>query len=180
VLLGQLAHASQLAETNTPRRFAVLPLQRDLADGYFTTQLRNEFTSICGPAGFKLFTPRDNSDFKSLLAEIHWGQLYGDTMDPATIQKFGRFQGVDGLIRGRVGAISLVEQELKVRVNLQAFVVQTGEQIWGAEHTATFKLQRSFTAAEVRHILLLSLAGLAGVIILWQVIAAIRRAKRPR
>ena len=77
------------------KRFAVLPLQQDVDGGYFTMQLRNGFSTQGSTRGYELYTRMDD-EFKILLNEIAWGQSYGDTMDPATVQEFGRLQGVQG------------------------------------------------------------------------------------
>src|SRR4051812_2113681 len=115
------------------KRYAILPLQQDLEGGYFTNQLRNYFSTEAPANGYELYTRMDD-EFKMLLNEIAWGQSYGDTMEPSTVQKFGRLQGVQGLIIPRMGGISKAgEKDAKVRFGMQVFEVETGKLVWGGE-----------------------------------------------
>ena len=180
-LLVELIKSPRLAPTNAPREFAILPLERDLDQNYFTAQLRNEFTRICGAAGFRLYTPRETAEWDGLLKEIDWGQKFGDVMDPATVQKFGKFHGVAGLIRGRVVSVSLSEEGLlKIRVNCQAFAVETGEQIWGGERSAEVMLKTPLELRDAKPYLFPGLIAIAGILAVWKIRSAIASARRPR
>jgi len=122
-----------LTRTDLPKKFAVLPLESDIDSDYFTMQLRNYFTSIGQQNGYELYT-RSDDQWNQILNEIKWGDQYGDTMDPSTVQKFGRIQGVQALLMGRIGSISKDEDGNPiVRVSVQAFEVETGKQLWGDE-----------------------------------------------
>lgn len=125
-----------------PKRFAVLPFKADYEEAYFTAQLRNAVARHGSAKGIKLFT-RDGDALGRLLDEIAFGQKFGDTMNPETVQKFGRIEGVQGLIFGRVVNITRQEQDAlkgqaglaRVRVMLQAYEVETGRLLWGDEAT---------------------------------------------
>jgi len=116
-----------------PKSFAILPMQHDIDDAYFTSQLRNQFADLGQANGFELYTRMDD-EWKALLNEIKWGEQFGDTMDPATVQKFGRIQGVQGIIMGRVVSESKDDKgNVHVRITIQAFEVETGRLLWGQE-----------------------------------------------
>ena len=122
-----------LAHKDFPKRFAILPMQHDIDDAYFTSQLRNQFSDLGQANGFELFTRMDD-EWKALLNEIKWGEQFNDTMDPATVQKFGRIQGVQGLIMGRVVSATKTDKgDVHVRITITAFEVETGRQLWGEE-----------------------------------------------
>ena len=167
------------------KRFAVLPLQQDVDGGYFTLQLRNLFSTQGSAKGYELYTRMDD-EFKMLLNEIAWGQSYGDTMDPATVQKFGRLQGVQGLITGRVSSVNKYKNDdVKVRFMMQVFEVETGKLVWGEEKVAFGKRNEgdSFWSQLGDDKLKYGLIGLAcivGVALLIKVLKAVGTASRPR
>ena len=124
---------SMLAKSDLPKKFAIIPLERDVDGDYFTMQMRNYFTNLGRQNGYELYT-RSDGQWNQILEEIKWGDQFGDTMDASTVQKFGRIQGVQGLIMGRISSISKNEKgDPVVRVTVQAFEVETGKQIWGNE-----------------------------------------------
>jgi len=183
-----------LSKTVPPKRYAVLPLGSDLDDGYFTLQARNEFSSRALGTDYSLFT-RDDTEWKSLLAEVRLGDQEGDTMDAATIQKFGKIQGVQGVIRGRIagvylgsapanGSIRMADdaKTLQVRIVLQAFEVETGRLLWGTEKIASVQLPDDslVVPGSKRQWILYGAAGIAGVIILLLVLRILGAANRPR
>jgi hypothetical protein len=143
-----------LVRESQSARYAVMPLDRDFDDGYFTMQLRSELANRGKAANITVIT-RDAAMEKQFLAEIRRGDQIGDTMDPATIQKFGRAQGVNGIVVGRITGIYEVKQAdsdslvrlddqykrmLQVRISLQAYEVETGRQIWGAERSGMVRI----------------------------------------
>lgn len=169
----------------TLKRFAVLPLETDLEGGYFTAQLRNQFTTKAGAKGCELYTRMD-SEWNALLGEIAWGQNYGDTMDPATVQKFGRIQGVQGLILARVSGLDRYgKDDVKLRFIIQVFEVETGRLLWGEEKIAYGRQTGNWMTdlvPEDRSMLLkyvlYGVGGLVGVIVLIVVGGAITRSVR--
>lgn len=139
----------------------------------------------------------NSSEWTSLLAEIRRGDRYADTMDPATVQKFGRIQGVQGVIVGRVtgvflatlrsdAAVRFKEQERKqiqVRVTFQAYEVETGKQLWGGERTGSVWLpyDDSIVVPGSRmDWIKWGGIGLLGLIVLVVIVRFIASASRPR
>ena len=182
-LLSELVSQKDIAA----KRFAVLPLAVDLDGSYFTDQVRDQFTTLGKPAGFELYTRMDD-EWNRLLDEIAMGQRVGDTMDAATIQKFGRIQGVQGVITGRVVSVTKEGDDTKVRVSLRAFEVETGRQLWGKEateiaHVNPPLMQRLTRFTESPHAKLYSLIALGVIVclfILFRVVKAFGAAARPR
>lgn len=166
------------------KSFAVLPLQRDIDDDYVALQLRNKFTEICGPQGLQLYTRMD-ADWNRLLQEIAWADNVGDTMDQSTIQKFGRIKGVQALVFSRITGVSRTEKEgVKLRLNVQVFEVETGQQIWGREIVALnegslvpvdFQFLRDY-----RQWVVWAGAALVGLIVLIVLMKLVAKASRPR
>jgi hypothetical protein len=181
-LVQKFAMASPLLLTNWPRRFAVLPLQDDPDKGYFTLQLQNCFTETCSAKGFELYAPRNGSEWEQFLAEIKWDQQNSDAMAVDTVQGFGRIRGIQGLIFGRVVSVTVSEQgDLKVRVSLQAYLVETGRQLWGGEESATVKVSKKLSVLpESKRLVWLASAGLAGLLIALSALRQVRAAARPR
>ena len=168
-LLGEFVAQKDI----TAKRFAVLPLTVDLDGSYFTDQVRDQFTALGKPAGFELYTRMDD-DWNQLLEEIAMGQRVGDTMDAATIQKFGRIQGVQGIITGKVVSVTKVGDDTKVRVSLRAFQVETGRQLWGNEVTEITHHNRT-TMEQVKYGLYCFALFVSGVFVAGWVMALIRR-----
>lgn len=186
--------AEFLAKSLPAKRYALLPLGADLDDGYFTLQARNEFANRALGTDYTLFT-RDDAEWKSLLAEVRKGDQEGDTMDAATIQKFGRVQGVQGIIRGRVSGVYLGPSSspggvhmaddaktLQVRIVMQAFEIETGRLLWGAEKIAAVQLpdESLVVPGTKRQWILYGAAGFAGLVILIVIFRALGTANRPR
>jgi hypothetical protein len=170
------------------KRYAILPLKRDLDDGYITLQLQNQFTTAGAKAKLELYT-RDNSTLNSLLSEIQWGQDFGDTMKPETIQKFGSITGVQAIVFSRLDVTPGKDGALTVRVNMQAYEVETGRTLWGAEKKAeqAAKITPKTAIEEAQDAVNGSRPywkiigiSLAGFLILFWLIAKVRRASRPR
>lgn len=168
------------------RRFAILPMQQDMEGGYFTEQFRNLFSTQGGNNGFELYTRMDD-EWNMLLKEIAWGQSYADTMDPSTVQKFGRIQGVQGLIIPRINGVTKYgDNDVKVRFSMQAFEVETGKLMWGEEKIAYGKrsnVEGGFWSSWDSDKTKWTIVGVVGVIvllILMRVIGAMRGAARPR
>lgn len=175
-----------LTRTDLPKKFAVLPLESDIDSNYFTMQLRNYFTSIGRQNGYELYT-RSDDQWNQILNEIKWGDQYGDTMDASSVQKFGRIQGVQALLMGRIGSVSKDEDgNPVVRVSVQAFEVATGKQLWGDEIKGSVNPNRaSFHFDRIIRQIPGGLYTVAGgavflLIILSLLMSAIGKAARPR
>lgn len=124
-----------LATPGLPRRLTVLPLAQDLEGDYFTESTRAAVARQGESEGFQVFT-RESAEWSKLLAEIRRGDQYGDTMDAATIQQFGRVQGVQAILLGRIESIGLgSQQEVRVRLTLKALEVETGRLLRAVEQS---------------------------------------------
>lgn len=194
---GRIAINSAMTElaSNLPsgagaaKRFAVLPVQGDLAGGYFTLQVRNLFAARCTPRGLELYA-RDDEEWKGLLNEIAWGQKFADTMDTATVQKFGKIRGVEGLIVGTLSGVSKGRDgEVRVRFNLQVFRVETGQILWSTEKSGVIAppVEEKSPLLAVQDqpwfstkIALIAGGAVLGLIVLAVVFGRIKSAARPR
>jgi hypothetical protein len=129
-----------------------------------------------------------DDEWNRLLDEIAMGQRVGDTMDAATIQKFGRIQGVQGLITGKVVSVTKDGDDTKVRVSLRAFEVETGRQLWGREATETVhgtptmmqKISRLTESPHAKLYALIALGVIVGLLVLFRIVKAFGAAARPR
>ena len=180
-----------------PKRFAVLPLSRDIDGGYFTEQLRNAFAEAAIGTEYALFTRQDDATFNAILDEIRMGDEFGDTMDPSTIQKFGDLQGVEGIIVGRVTGVyrgvvdtgtGVVQIEggrevMQVRVSMQAYAVETGQLLWGAERMAMAEMPASQLVIKrdwIKQGAMWLGGGLFAVFALWVLLVRLQSSNRPR
>jgi hypothetical protein len=117
---------------------------------------------------------------------IKWGDQFGDTMDAETVQKFGRIQGVQGLLMGRISSISTTEKgDPVVRVTLQAFEVETGKQLWGNEAKGLVKVPTdpdpdaiSLKMVPGGWVTVAAVGG--GLVLLLLILKAVGKASRPR
>ncbi len=178
-----------------PGRVAVLPLAGDLPDGYFAESVRHALIAQGAERGLGVFA-REEKIWESLLAEIRRGDQWADTMVAATIPRFGRMEGVEAVVVGRVAGIhdfsaetaknsiplGPVARALQVRVLLGVYEVETGRLLWGAE-----RIGRAEPPPRPRELpgtpwqwlgggalaVAVTLAGLLGVL-------AVRAAHRPR
>jgi len=180
-----VAYVNDLPRGRAVQTYAVLPVQRDVEGGYVAQQVRNLFTQICGEEGFKLYSRMD-AEWGSLLKEIAWGETLADTMDPATVQKFGRIQGVQALVFPRITGVTVTETKgAKVRLNLQVFEVETGEQLWGREVVMTqdgafVPLGLNAAVGNYKQWILVIGGGLLGLLVLVMILRWIGQASTPR
>lgn len=181
-----------------PKRFAVLPLNRDIDGGYFTEQVRNNFAEFASGTEYALFTRQDDATFSAILDEIRMGDQFGDTMDPSTIQQFGKLQGVEGIIMGRIAGVysgtandgkgGIVQIEgagkiIQVRVSLQAYAVETGQLLWGAERIGSATMPAQEIVIKRNWILMGAAYGggaLFLLLLLWVLMGRLKSANRPR
>jgi hypothetical protein len=121
---------ASLSSTNFPgvQHVAVVPLRGD-ADGYLTSGVKSGVTR--GP--YKLFA-REDQEWNTLLGEIEWGARREDIMDPATVQKFGRIQGVDANLYGQLWDrnVNLWSIRGRAKVSLNLADVETGQILWSS------------------------------------------------
>jgi len=137
-LLHALPPADGLTDSPAPdvKRVAIIAIN-DIADGYFESQLFNNFTTICGPKGYELYTKRDGPEYMALVEEF--GKVEGNAItkaltDPATIQKMGMFKDVEAILFARLWGISQSEnREIRVRYEAKMVVRETAQGAWGME-----------------------------------------------
>lgn len=169
------------------KRFAVAPLAVDFDGTYVTDQTSDQFTTLGKASGFELFTRADD-EWKRLLEEFAKTQREGDIMDPVTVQKFGRIQGVQGIITGKLVSVTKDGDDTKVRVSLRAFEVETGRQLWGKEateiaHKTTSAMEQITRLGDSPNAKLygwLALAVIVGLFVIFRVVKAFGAAARPR
>ena len=154
---GNLALQEWVADFMTKqfpaKRYAIFPLGSDLDDGYFTLQLRNEFSNRALGSDYSLYTREDPEWQRIVEKEMRMGFDREGMMDEETIARWGRENGVQGAVRGRIsgvylgqgagsGGIRLADdaQILQVRVLMQVFEIETGRLLWGAEKVAAVQL----------------------------------------
>jgi hypothetical protein len=177
-----------LAQSGTGiRRFAVLPLDADVDGAYFTDQVRDQFAVMGRSGGLELYTRMDD-EWNHILEEIGFGQKFQDTMDAASVQKFGRISGVQGLIMGRVVSVTREGSDAKVRFALRAFEVETGRLLWGGESSQFGNRDGSFLSAvqqltdsdTLRKYWWIGAFLLVGIFVLLRGAKAMGAARRPR
>ena len=125
--LSKLAQELGRNPSDEVKNVAVIPLRGDV-DGYITERVRDAVTHTA----YSLFTPHSDENWEKLLAEIKWGVLREDIMNPETVQKFGRIEGVDAIMYGIVWdrAINLWSVRAHVKTSLILAEVETGREIW--------------------------------------------------
>lgn len=107
-------------------RIAMLPLVNDTQHLYPVVR-----AELARYSGLYEFYVRDDREWNVLISEIEFGDRRGDTMDAATIQKFGRIPGVAALLYGSVREASVdAEGNGIVRLALTLAEVETGRQLW--------------------------------------------------
>ncbi|MFC1573199.1 hypothetical protein ACFL6M_06325 [Candidatus Eisenbacteria bacterium] len=163
---------SPISKLDPDLTIAVLPIDHDLQERAYDL-LRIELARADVPV-----FDRMDSEWEQLLGEIEWGQVRGDIMDPATVQEFGRIQGVSALLYGRILDVRAHEDAtVSMRLHLHISVVETGQHVWGGR-----AIGRSSGTPPVplwvAHGRLLSISG-GGLILLLLIIAFIHRATRP-
>lgn len=127
--IAQLAEQLNAAELSDIRNVAVLPLAGD-GDGYITTGLRSAVTGT----DLKLIT-RESETWEMLLDEFEqWSARRQDVMDPETVQEFGKIQGVDAILYGRVWDNDVNMWSIRGHVKVTAHLadVETGQVAWSS------------------------------------------------
>lgn len=177
------------------KRYAVFPVGSDLDDGYFTLQVRNQFASRALGTDYSLYT-REDPEWQAIVEkEMKMGFDREGMMQEDTIQKWGRENGVQGAIRGRITGVFIGAaangsgvrmaddaQVLQVRIVLQAFEVETGRLLWGAEKIGVVQLPDDslVVPGTKRQWILYGAAGFAGLILLMMILRALKSSNRPR
>lgn len=158
------------------KSFIILPLGRDIDQGYFTLQFENAFTQKAGAAGYKLYT-RTDKVLEKVLTEIEFQQNYEDSLNKSTMQKLA-IVGADSVILPRIDIDRSANGALTLRASISVHKVSTAEKVWGDESSVVIPGKR--TTEEWVRIGAISLAVLGGLVILIWLIRSVRAAARPR
>lgn len=167
-----------LSKQVDPKTYAVVPFDRDIDGGYFTTVASGEFANIAMGTPFSLYTSTQDPVLAQLNAEMMSAtEFREDIFDQKTVQKFSRVN-VQGLIMGRIAGIYYAEQPtpggvsvegfenkaIQVRVIMRAYENSTGRILWGGEKVATVQLP--LQTITVKRNWILYIAGGIGVLLL--------------
>ena len=108
------------------KRIAVVPLRGDTG-GYVTERVRD----LVARTPYALFT-REDQVWDDLLREIEWGTRREDVMNPETVQRFGKVEGVDAILYGTIwdNSINLWSSRGHTKVSLVLADVETGQELW--------------------------------------------------
>lgn len=106
---------------------AVLPLWGD--DGYAADMVKGALTR----GGVQVLV-RSEEEWKNLLDEISWNVKREDIMDAATIQRFGKIEGCDGVLYGTLRGVerSLWAFRASARLSVHVADVETGRIVWSS------------------------------------------------
>jgi hypothetical protein len=158
------------------KSFIILPLGKDIDQGYFTLQFENAFTQKAGAAGYKLYT-RTDKVLEKVLTEIEFQQNYEDSLNKATMQKLA-IVGAEYVILPRIDIDRSGNGALTLRASISVHNVSTAQKVWGDEARVVIPGRR--TTEEWLRIGAIALAVLGGLVILLWFVRSVRTAARPR
>lgn len=170
--------AADLGGTSFPevKNVAVVPLRDDL-DGYATSSLESRVTR----SNYALFTRKDEV-WNKLLAEIEWGVRREDIMNPETVQKFGKIEGVDAILYGRIWDtdFNLGDARGRVKISVHLADVETGQMLWssGPVESEAYMHWSDATTTFWRYPVM-GLGALVALVVVLIIVAKIKRMFRP-
>lgn len=157
-------------------KYVIVPLGRDIDNGYISLQFENAFVQKGRQTGFSLVT-RENQVLTNVLNEIGFQEIYADTLNPTTAVKLA-IDGAKSVILPRVDIDSNSNGTFTLRVNISVFEVSSGRKIWGDE-VASLIRPRITPEQWVLYIGIGLMAFGIFIVIVWFV-RVIRAAARPR
>lgn len=175
------------------KSFAVVPFDRDIDGGYFTSVASGEFANLAMGTPFSLYTSTQDPVLETLNKEMMSAtEFREDIFDQKTVQKFNRVN-VQGLIMGRIAGIYYAEQPtpggvsvegfenkaIQVRVVMRAYENSTGRILWGGEKVATVALPMK-TITVKRNWILYGAAGVGVLLLLFILHRMLLASNRPR
>jgi hypothetical protein len=155
------------------KSIAVVPMRDDLEGEYVTDQLR----SIVTKSPYDAFT-RDDATWNTLLDEIKMGDDKGDVMSPETIQKFGKVEGVEAILYGKVWDKSFSDTGLRAhtRIGVRLAIVETGKEIWATTVEADDRAKPVDIVEDNRREILIAVGALIAVILVLFILNRVRKA----
>jgi len=159
------------------KNVAVLPLLDDDVDGYATEALRSAVVKT----QLGVFT-RDDRLWDALLGEIEWDTRREDIMNAETVQKFGRIEGVQAIVYGKVWNrwVNMWGLHARVKVSVNVSEVETGRHLCGigpVEGEAYIHWSDALT--HFWRYPLMAVIVLAALVVVALVVRAIKKALRP-
>lgn len=156
--------------------FVILPLARDIQDGYFTRQFEDAFTHIAGDRDFKLYT-REDRQLAAVMKEPEFVSIYEDAVNPATIQKLS-LVGAEAVIIPRLGVDVSANGTQVLSVGISVHQVATAQKLWGNE--VTKPIPGKLTPEQLVLYVGIGLAALGVLVILVWIKRVFSKASRPR
>ena len=99
------------------------------------------------PGRFSFYT-RNEDELGRLAGEIEFGEKRGDIMKSDTIQKFGRVNGVQALLYGRIIEKGRNHNGYYIfKISLTLSEIETGRDLWGGVITGVFRPQEAVVTA---------------------------------
>ena len=99
------------------------------------------------PGRFSFYT-RNEEELGRLAGEIEFGEKRGDIMKSDTIQKFGRVNGVQALLYGRIIEEGRNKNGYYIfKISLTLSEIETGRDLWGGVITGVFRPQEAVETA---------------------------------
>lgn len=178
-LNSQVKAGSTKFETIT--NVAVMPFWGEDADEYVS----GTFSSYLANSNhFSLFA-RKPAEWDQLLGEIKWNTLREDIMNPSTVQRFGKIEGVDAIVYGTVRQRDIESWSFsaKVRMTLNMADVETGQVVWSSGPIVAKQWLEwpEILKTAVRHPVVWFIAGIIILLIVLRTVKAIVVAgTRPR
>jgi hypothetical protein len=157
-------------------KYVIVPLRRDIDDGYMTLQFENAFVQKGRQTGFSLVT-RENKVLTDVLNEVGFQEIYTDTLNPATAVKLA-IDGAKSVILPRIDIDTNNNGSFTLRVNISVFEVSTGKKIWGDEVASV--IRPSLTPEQWVLYIGIGLIGFGILIVIVWFGRMIKAAARPR
>lgn len=142
----------------TSTSYIIMPLTKDVDQGYFTLQFENAFTQSARQKNFKLYT-RTDKVLEKVLTEIEFQQNYADSLDASTAQKLS-LVGAQSVILPRLDIDRSGDGALTLRASIGIHDVKSGEKVWGSEGSAFIPGKPNATQWVMRGIMLLAAIAL--------------------
>jgi Peptidoglycan-synthase activator LpoB len=128
------------SQTTGIKSIAFLGLKND--SGYYSSVFRAALTNATKRFSFY---NRGEKLWDRLVGEIEFGERREDVMNKATIKKFGKIEGVQALMIGKVLEAAVDDDNVaRFRVSLSLVEVETGRFIWGGNITGFAQKTRIF------------------------------------